>query len=512
MPGAARGMPDRLGRYAVRRRIGAGGFATVWLAYDEQLDAPVAIKVLADNWTDDHQVRTRFVEEGRYLRRVESPHVVTVYDAGELDDGRPYLVMTYADQGTLADRLAEARADRSAQALEVVRQVAAGLQALHDRGDAAPRRQAGQRAVPHRRRRPSRPAELRAMVGDLGLGKALDISSRLTMIAGTPSFVAPEQAQGETPDARADQYSLGVLTYLLLGRPPAVGPRQPARGRRAGPAAALHAGRAVPRRRRGGRTPRAGASTARTAGPTVTAYADAARRRPRRCAAATRPRRRAPGCCRVDPELTQPGAAPSPLPARPAAARRCPRREPAGWPRRLGRSRVVPCSSRSAPVALAGSPASEPRPRQRRHDRPTSTVERRDRHARRHGAPTGTRAVADAVAAAHATDERFPALSVGTGTGWTDARRRGRLPRACCPAPSCPTSCPQHPECTSAASPSATSRATRRSPDLQRLPGAAWSSSGWSRSPAASCCGCRCAAPTGHRQPGARQRRRRYGL
>ncbi len=64
-------MPSRIGRYAVRRRIGSGGFATVWLAYDEQLDAPVAVKVLADNWTEDHQVRTRFIEEGRYLRRVE---------------------------------------------------------------------------------------------------------------------------------------------------------------------------------------------------------------------------------------------------------------------------------------------------------------------------------------------------------------------------------------------------------------------------------------------------------
>ena len=212
-------MPDRLGRYAVRRRIGAGGFATVWLAYDEQLDAPVAIKVLADNWTEDHHVRTRFVEEGRFLRRVESPHVVTVYDAGELDDGRPYLVMTYADQGTLADRL-QVGGLSVAQTVEVVRQVASGLQALHDRG------------VLHRDIKPanvlfrtiegpSDTRELRAMVGDLGLGKALDMSSRLTMIAGTPSYVAPEQAMGESPDARADQYSLGVLTFLLLtGRTP----------------------------------------------------------------------------------------------------------------------------------------------------------------------------------------------------------------------------------------------------------------------------------------------------
>src|SRR4029078_11260466 len=104
MPRVSR--PARLGRYAVRRRIGSGGFATVWLAYDEQLDSPVAIKVLAENWTEDSHVRQRFPEEGRYLRKVESPHVVTVYDAGSLDDDRPYLVMSYADQGTLADRLA----------------------------------------------------------------------------------------------------------------------------------------------------------------------------------------------------------------------------------------------------------------------------------------------------------------------------------------------------------------------------------------------------------------------
>jgi len=216
-------MPDRLGRYVVQRRIGAGGFATVWLAYDDHLDSPVAVKVLADNWTADAHVRRRFVEEGRYLRRVESPHVVTVYDAGELDDERPYLVMTYADQGTLADRLAEGSDGAGtaplavAQSLEVIRQVAAGLQAMHERD------------VVHRDIKPANVLfrseaggrDVRAMVGDLGLGKALDVSSRLTMVAGTPSFVAPEQAAAESLDARADQYSLAAVAYLLLtGRPP----------------------------------------------------------------------------------------------------------------------------------------------------------------------------------------------------------------------------------------------------------------------------------------------------
>jgi len=208
-------MPNRLGRYAVRRRIGAGSFATVWLAYDEQLDSPVAIKVLADNWTDDLDVRRRFIEEGRFLRKVDSPYVVSVYDAGDLDDERPYLVMTYADQGTLADRLEGGPLD-PALAVEVIRQVGLGLDALH------------RRQVLHRDVKPAnilfRSGDddfVRAMLGDLGLGKSLDMSSRLTMIAGTPSYVAPEQARGNPLDARADQYSLGALTYLVLtGRAP----------------------------------------------------------------------------------------------------------------------------------------------------------------------------------------------------------------------------------------------------------------------------------------------------
>jgi serine/threonine protein kinase len=202
----------------VRRRIGSGAFATVWLAYDEHLDSPVAIKVLAENWTGDLHIRQRFLEEGRFLRKVESPHVVTVYDAGELDDERPYLVMAYADQGTLADRL-ELSALEPSQALAVLHQVGEGLAALHDRGvlhrDVKPANVLF-RSVEH-----AKGSQVVAMVGDLGLGKAMDMSSRLTMVGGTPTYVAPEQALGEGLDPRADQFSLAALTYYLLaGRQP----------------------------------------------------------------------------------------------------------------------------------------------------------------------------------------------------------------------------------------------------------------------------------------------------
>ncbi len=335
-------MPHRLGRYAVRRRIGSGGFATVWLAYDEQLDAPVAVKVLADNWTEDHQVRTRFIEEGRYLRRVESPHVVSVYDAGELEDGRPYLVMSYADQGTLADRL-EVAGMSVGQGLEVVRQVAAGLQALHDRGilhrDVKPANVLFRTVEPG----PVRPggpgaAEgpvLRAMLGDLGLGKALDVSSRLTMIAGTPSFVAPEQAQGESPDARADQYSLGVLAFLLLGgRTPwthaslssAADPGPPpalSRADRSFPDAVEDVVRRALARERADRW------------PSVTAFVEALSAALADATLIERPGAAgASGWLSADPDRTRPGARPSPPPTAgplpapdlPAPPRRRPRR------------------------------------------------------------------------------------------------------------------------------------------------------------------------------------------
>ncbi len=208
------GVPSRLGRYVVRRRLGSGGFATVWLAHDEQLDAEVAIKVLADNWAHDDSVRRRFLEEGRFLRRVESEHVVQVHDVGELEDGRPFLVLTYADRGTLADRLKKEPLLLPA-AVDVVVQVGRGLQALHRRG------------LLHRDVKPanvlfrSTDDGERAGLSDLGLGKSLDEVSRITMPGGTPSYVAPEQAMGERLDQRADQYSLGAVAYAALtGRSP----------------------------------------------------------------------------------------------------------------------------------------------------------------------------------------------------------------------------------------------------------------------------------------------------
>ena len=463
--------PRRFGRYVVRRRIGSGGFATVWLAYDEQLDAPVAIKVLADNWTDEHQVRTRFIEEGRYLRRVESPHVVTVYDAGELDDGRPYLVMTYADQGTLADRL-EVGNLTVGQSLEVVRQVASGLQALHDRGilhrDVKPANVLFRTGDP--RSGDSRPgdprsgdSEVRVMVGDLGLGKALDMSSRLTMIAGTPAYVAPEQAQGEAPDARADQYSLAVLTYLLLtGRRPwdhatlpaaaAPAPLQPmSTPDQQFPAAAEDVVARALSLDRAGRY------------PSVTAYAESllsalsgwdglAGR------AGTR-------LLPLDPNLTQPGARPSPQPIAPAASVGSaapvawgdpptdvapPARRPRRWPRRVA-------VAFAALVALGGGAVGGYVLEDQTAPTDAGEAIVSDESGRLSVTVPATWDAAESTGTwvpPNAADNEYPALSVGTASGWaTAAGEVEGVFVAVLPGTELPDPLPQHAECAQASDP-----------------------------------------------------------
>jgi eukaryotic-like serine/threonine-protein kinase len=95
------GSPVLIGSYRYERLLGTGSFATVWLGYDESLGARVAIKVLADNWSHDLRIRERFRDEGRLLWRLDHDRVVRVHAVGDLPDGRRYLVMAWADGGSL---------------------------------------------------------------------------------------------------------------------------------------------------------------------------------------------------------------------------------------------------------------------------------------------------------------------------------------------------------------------------------------------------------------------------
>jgi eukaryotic-like serine/threonine-protein kinase len=202
---------DRIGRYAVERRLGSGAFALVWLGRDDVLDAPVAIKVLAENWAHRLDVRARFVEEARLLRRADSDRVVRVFDIGDLPDGRPYFVMTYADRGTLGERLdSEARLPVR-EALRLAGEIARGVVVLHGLG------------VIHRDLKPSNVLFRstadgeRLMVADLGLAKAVAHASGFTVAAGSPGYMSPEQqVVGGGIDLRADVYGIGAVAYRML--------------------------------------------------------------------------------------------------------------------------------------------------------------------------------------------------------------------------------------------------------------------------------------------------------
>ncbi|SDS43494.1 serine/threonine-protein kinase [Actinopolymorpha singaporensis] len=209
----------QVGRYRMRRVLGSGAFATVWLGDDPALESDVAIKVLAENWANNADVRERFLAEARLLRRVDDPRLVRVFDVGVSDDeeARPYFVMEYIPGGTLADRIGSL-STREALAYGVA--AAGAVQVLHDAG------------IVHRDVKPSnlliddRCTPPRLVVSDLGSAKVLAEASGFTVTTGTPSYMAPEQAhQTDGFDGRADVYAVAAVTYHLLNGQPAFADR-----------------------------------------------------------------------------------------------------------------------------------------------------------------------------------------------------------------------------------------------------------------------------------------------
>lgn len=214
-------MNRRLGsnRYELQQRLGHGGMATVYGARDLKLDRQVAIKLLADNFAGDDEVRKRFSREARLAAKLDHPNIVQVFDVGEEED-RPYIVMEHVDGGTLADRLnGRPQPVPRAEALHLLRQLCEGLGHAHAK------------KLVHRDIKPQnlllRESDGCLKITDFGIARAAEETTRLTRpgkVIGTDRYMAPEQlADGEITPA-ADVYACGVVADELLprARPPEI--------------------------------------------------------------------------------------------------------------------------------------------------------------------------------------------------------------------------------------------------------------------------------------------------
>ena len=215
-PPTGPGCLGRLGRYEVQRVLGCGGFGVVLRAFDPELHRPVAVKVLAPHLAASAAARERFTREARAGAALHDEHVVAIHDVGSFRPDWPYFVMEYVQGQSLQDKLERSAPLPLVEALRIAHQTALGLAAAHAQG------------LVHR---DVKPANIllengveRVKLTDFGLVQAADDALRLTQtgtVAGTPEYMAPEQARGEAVDARADLFSLGTVLYeLCTGRSP----------------------------------------------------------------------------------------------------------------------------------------------------------------------------------------------------------------------------------------------------------------------------------------------------
>ena len=200
-----------LAGYRLEERIGAGGMAVVFRARDERLGRLVALKILAPEMAEDQEFRRRFIAESRAAAKVEDPHIIPIYEAGEAD-GVLFIAMRFVAGGDLRRVLEREGALAPGRAVEFISPVASALDAAHRAG------------LVHRDVKPAnilvdaspdRPDHV--YLSDFGVSKGAVSSASVTgQFLGTPNYSAPEQIQCLAVDGRADQYALACVAYQLL--------------------------------------------------------------------------------------------------------------------------------------------------------------------------------------------------------------------------------------------------------------------------------------------------------
>jgi len=216
------------GRFRIERKIGTGGMGAVYLATHLDLERPVAVKIIRPEFAADADVSDRFLREARTMAKLRHPNAAMIFDAGNLPDGRHYIVMEFVEGETLSQALAREGRFSFTQAIDIATQICDVLEEAHRLG------------IIHRDLKPSNIllGKRGVCVLDFGVAKVLASSAESTathastgsgQLIGTPRYMSPEQCLGQRVGARSDLYSLGVLLYeMIAGRPPFVDPLQSA--------------------------------------------------------------------------------------------------------------------------------------------------------------------------------------------------------------------------------------------------------------------------------------------
>lgn len=229
VPGGSH-LPEKIGRFQVRSRLGGGAFGSVYRAYDPQLEREVALKVPHPDTLANPRSMQRFLDEAKAAARLHHLHIVPIHEVGQ-DGNIPFIVSSFIEGRTLADAIDEGLLD-CRQSARLVAEVADALAYAHGQG------------IVHRDVKPANillgksqasegaesPGEWVAYLTDFGLAHRAYAGARLTQegaVLGTPHYMAPERADGQQgePLPASDQYGLGVVLYeLLCGQTPFSGP------------------------------------------------------------------------------------------------------------------------------------------------------------------------------------------------------------------------------------------------------------------------------------------------
>jgi serine/threonine protein kinase len=215
-------IPKKIGKYEIKEVAGRGAMGIVYLAHDPFINRQVAIKICttAEDYPDDDKAAadTRakriFFNEAQSAGTLDHSNILRVYDAGEADDGQPYIVMEYVPGGeTLKTYCDETNLLPINEVVEMIHKCAKALDYAHRRG------------VLHRDIKPANimlNEEHEPKIGDFGIAQQIHLeSTQLLTAVGSPRYMSPEQATDEQLNGQTDLYSLGVTLYeLLTGRPP----------------------------------------------------------------------------------------------------------------------------------------------------------------------------------------------------------------------------------------------------------------------------------------------------